>query len=93
MSEPANFSFNTNGAASACYIKLDKRKLLVVSCYLPPANSKYALKPIEINNLFKDINKLRKNCDLFIYGDFNYPSIIWWNMSSVKETEISIWKK
>ena len=61
MSEPANFSYNTNGAVVACYLKLDKRKLLVVSCYLPPANSKYALKPSEINNMFKDINKLRKN--------------------------------
>ena len=50
MSEPANFSLNINGAAVACYIKLDKRKLLVVSCYLPPANSKYALKTNEINN-------------------------------------------
>ena len=88
LSEPANFIFNTNGAAVACYIKLDKRKLLVVSCYLPPANSKYALKPSEINKLFKDINKLRKNCDLFIYGDFNYSSINWCNMSSIKETEI-----
>ena len=71
MSEPANFSFNTNGAAVACYIKQDKRKLLVVSCYLPPANSKNALKPSEINNLFKDISNFWKNCDLFIYVDFN----------------------
>ena len=71
MSELANFIFNTNGEAVACYIKLDKLKLLVVSCYLPPAKSKSALKLIEVKNLFKDINKLRKNCDLFIYGDFN----------------------
>ena len=56
--ETANFSFNSNGAAVACYIKLDKWKLLVVSCYLPRANSKYALKPMKINNLFKDINKI-----------------------------------
>ena len=33
---------------------------------------------------------MRKNCDLFIYGDFNYPSINWRNMSTIKETEISI---
>ena len=58
ISETANFSFITNGAAVACYIKLDKRKLLVVSCYLPRKNSKYALKPMEINNLFKDMNKI-----------------------------------
>ena len=73
MSEPANFLFDSNRAAVACYNKLDKRKLLVVSCYLPPVSSKYALKPNEINNLFKDINQLRKNCDLLIYGYFNYP--------------------
>ena len=79
MSEPANFSFNSNGEAVACYIKIDKRKLLVVSCYVPPANSKYALKPNEKNNQFKNINKLQKNCDFFVYG----------NMSSIKETKIS----
>ena len=89
MPEPASFNFNTYRAAVACYIKLDKRKLLVVSCYLPPANSKYAPKPNELNNLFEDINKLRKNCDLFFYGDFNYPSLTWCNMSSIKEFEIS----
>ena len=58
MSEPAIFSFNTNGAAVACYLKLDDWKLLVVSCFPPPLNRKYALKPNEINNLFKDIKKI-----------------------------------
>ena len=61
----------------------------VVSCYLPPANRKYALKLNEMHNLFKDINKLRKNCDLFISGDLNYPSINWCNMLSIEETKIS----
>ena len=67
--------------------------MLVASCYLLPANRKYALKPGEINNLFKDINKLRKNCDLFIYGDFSYPSISWCHMSSIKEAKISFLEK
>ena len=89
MSEPASYSFNSNGAAVACYIKIDKRKLLVVSCYVQRANSKYALKPDEKNNQFKDINKSRKNCDLFVYGDFSYPSINCCNISSIKETKIS----
>ena len=85
ISEPAHFSFITNGAAEACYIRLDKRKLLAVSGHLPRAISKYALKPKEIINLFKDINKIAEEL---------WFVCLWWlqlplNMSSIKETEIS----
>ena len=38
-----------------------------LSNYVTPAKSNYALKPIKINNLFKDINKLRKNCEFFFF--------------------------
>ena len=68
----------TNGSVVACYVTLANLKILVISCYLPPANSKYSLNTEDIHKMFSEILKLRSKRDgLIIYGDFNFPTINW----------------
>ena len=41
-SEQAFVCFDTNGSAVACYVNINQKKILIVFCYNPPANNKYA---------------------------------------------------
>ena len=82
LSENANFGYNTN------YVTLANLKILVISYYLPPANSKYSLNTEDIHKMFSKNSKLRSKCEgLIIYGDFNFPTINWSRISSQNSIE------
>ena len=88
VSENANFGYDTNGSVVGCYVTSGNLKILVISCYLPPANSKYSLNTEDIHKMFSEILKLRSKCDgLIIYGDFNFPTINWSSISSQNSIE------
>ena len=90
LSENANFGYDTNGSVVACYVTLANLKILVISCYLPPANSKYSLNTEDKYKMFSEILKLRSKCDgLIIYGDFNIPTINWSSISSQNSIEVN----
>ena len=72
-SKKAFFDFDTNGSAVACYVNINQKKILIVCCYNPPANSKYAYTSEDLTGLFKNKNQLSRKCDgIIIYGDFNF---------------------
>ena len=82
-SEEAFFDSDTNGSAVACYVNINQKKILIVFCYNPPANSKHAYTSEDLTNLFNNINQLTRNCDdIIIYGDFNFSTINWCSLSS-----------
>ena len=55
-----------------------KQKVLLVTCYLPPSNSKYAFTYEDLQNLFNFIKKAKtKVDDIIMHGDFNFPAIDW----------------
>ena len=41
-SEQGFVYFDTNGSAVACYVNINQKKILIVFCYNPPSNNKYA---------------------------------------------------
>ena len=84
-SEQVFFDFDTNGSAAAGYVNINQKKILIVCCNNPPANSKYAYTSEDLTRLFKNKNQLTRNCDdIIIYGDFNFFTINWCSLSSEK---------
>ena len=89
-SEQLFFDYDVNGSVTVCYITLGQKNILIVCCYLPPENSKYAYKECHLNELFRNIGNLQNRFnEVLIYGDFNFPTINWNSLSSSIDLENS----
>ena len=87
-SQELYFDFDVNESVTICSVCFDMKKILIICCYLPLTNSKYAYESNSIQNFFKNIATFKKRFDdILIYGDFNFVSINWNSLSSDDELE------
>ena len=81
-SEQLYFDYEVNGSVTACNATLGKKNTLILCCYFPPENSKYAYND-HLQSFFRNIGILQKKFnEVMIYGDFNFPTINWKSLSS-----------
>ena len=82
-SEQLYFDYEVNGSVIACNATLGKKNTLILCCYFPPENSKYAYNEDHLQSFFRNIGILQKKFnEVMIYGDFNFPTINWKSLSS-----------
>ena len=82
-SEQLYFDYEVNGSVTACNATLGKKNTLILCCYFPPENSKYAYNEDHLQSFFRNIGILQKKFnEVMIYGDFNFPTINWKSLSS-----------
>ena len=58
-----------------------------MSCYLPPAYSKYNYNSDYLTNFLDNISAQTHVCQIFLYGDFSFPTINWNNVASDDDLE------
>ena len=77
---------DNNGSITACSMKFGMLNVCLICVYMPPADSNYAYTIDDLVRLFNFIQCQQKKFDeLVIYGDFNFSSINWKTMSSVRK--------
>ena len=88
LSEQHYLVYDVNGSLTICSLTLGERKLLILSCYLPPAYSKYSYNSDYLTKLLDNISQLKQTfSDIFNYGDLDSPTINWNKVSSDDDLE------